>query len=242
MTRRSLLLRAAVICASSLLITSLAPAPSQAGETFSVRQRGFSAHGTWSLGDARGTSIGVASFDIAEAYHATRPVRRAFVNVYVAQEYCDAGAGYQVTRWWNSNPVAAATLDRARLLRAAMGPVTATLTGEEWRTPLLGGDCTALDYENGYASPLADLVLTLGASFTATSAQVLDTYHEVFTEAPGHWVTVFNVRGRWADATLTAGTSDPRLAALTGTRAADSAAITQYRRLELSVTRGAPPR
>jgi hypothetical protein len=232
------LLRLLTACAAVVALVGLGQPPASAGVAFSVHQRGDSARAGWSVGDPRGTWLGITGWDTATRLSGQRTATTSFVSVDVEQHYCDATAGEQVDSFWNGRSPAAVRIDHARYLSAGWAPVTVVLSGAQYRTPLLGGDCAAPDWENGYEAASADLVLTVGATFTATSPLVLEHSTRLEAYPPYRFVTVQVSRGRWAQAHVVATTADPRLPDLTQLGADDTAAIGHTIHTELTVVKG----
>ena len=230
----------AVAVTTAVTALALAPSAASAGVAFSVHQRSEAVVATWQVDDPRGTWVSVAAFDLVQQLLGGRPVADDVVSVSISQSFCDAAAGYQVDRSWDGSADADVTVDRARLSEGGFAPVTLTLSGTEWRTPLVGGDCQTPDWEGGYEAALSDLTLTLGAHLTATSRLLTDHTGSVEAVDGTRFVSTHAAQARLADVHLDAATTDARLPDLSALGDPVFAHVGRNVRTEVVVVHGRP--
>lgn len=211
----------------------------QATKEFSWHQQNSHAAATWLLDDAYNTAISVYAYDHMTDQLSGKPAATdSYVGVDIYQGYCDAANNQWVDRsWYGSAP--ADVLVAADFTTASWPTVTVTLAGSETDTPLIGGSCDSLDWENATTNDLPSSSLTLSGAFTAAGPMVSQNSSRRDSYDPYLWVTVTAARARMAtEVTVPMSASDSHLAALGSLPTPDFAYVGHTIRIELTVTRG----
>jgi len=231
--------RFAVLAVATSSMVAVAGPSAQATKEFSWHQQNSHAAATWLLSDANNTTISVYAYDDTTNQVSGKPDAGGnFVGLDIYQGYCDLANSQWVDRSWNgAEPVEVSVA--SDFTAANWSAVAVTLTGSETDTPLIGGSCDTLDWENATTNDLASSQLTLAGSFAAAGPMVTENASRRETYDPYLWVTVTAGRARLATAvTVPMSASDSRLAAVGSLPTPDFAYVGHSIRIELTVTRG----
>jgi hypothetical protein len=156
--------------AAAAVLAALA-VPARATVPFSWHQRGYNAIAIWQLGDRYNTYLTIAGSERTDQIQGGKPGPANSVSVDFSQSYCDLAHDMWVDRFASGSADAAASITH-NLTAASWKAVPVTLAGTEYRTPLIGHSCDALDYENYQSVDLAPATTTVGANFTASGSMV----------------------------------------------------------------------
>lgn len=234
-TLRNLLVGVTAFSSVMLLGTPAA----NATKDFSWHQKSTSASASWLLADAYNTAVSVYAYSAVRNQFSGRPEQAgSSLVISVYQGYCDVANNEWVDRFWDGTTPAPVSVAND-FTEASWPQVTVPLTGSETDTPLLGGACDSLDWENASTIALAPSTVTLAGAFTAAGPMVTENSSYRSTYDPYLWVTVTVARARMAtQATMPTTVTDNRLAALESLPAPDFAYVGHTIRIELTVTRG----
>lgn len=231
--------RFAVSVVALTALVALAGPPAHATKQFAWHQQNSHAAATWLLNDGYNTAVSVYAYQqLTDQFSGKPGVAQDMVGVDIYQGFCDAANNQWVDRsWFGTGPVDVVL--SSDFTSAHWPTVTLTLSGTEGDTPLIGGSCDSLDWENATNVDLSPSQLTLSGSFTASGPMVTQNSSQRESFDPYLWVTVTAGRARMADeVTVPMSASDTRLTALGSLPAPDFAYVGHTIRIELTVTRG----